>query len=338
MNHPEEPAEAEPLSDQKKGQTTSRGIYAIAGGVMLFAFGALVADVIHLHGEQADTSKSAPADGKIAFTPPPESKIPDGPGGDSIRHGMAIFRNTGTEAAQYVGNGLTCSNCHLDAGRKPLSAPMWSAWVSYPQYRSKNKKMNSMEDRLNGCFSYSMNGQGSPSGGPPPKGDPIYTDLEAYFHWLATGAPTGAKLEGAGFLKLKKTPLGYDRLRGQVVYQQHCAECHADDGQGRTDLNSRSIFPPLWGPHSYNWGAGMTQVNNAAGFIKVNMPLGAGNTLTDQQAWDVAAWIDSQERPKDPRQKGSVADNAKAFHNKEQSFYGKTVDGHLLGTGTPPAH
>ena len=61
-------------------------------------------------------------------------------------------------------------------------------------------------------------------------------------------------------------------------------------------------------------------------------------TLTDQQAWDVAAWIDSQERPKDPRQKGSVADNAKAFHNKEQSFYGKTVDGHLLGTGTPPAH
>ena len=118
------------------------------------------------------------------------------------------------------------------------------------------------------------------------------------------------------------------------MYAQHCASCHGDDGQGRTDINGRQVFPPLWGPRSYNWGAGMAQLNNAAGFIKANMPLGAGNTLTDQQAWDAAAWIDSQERPKDPRQKGTVAENVVAFHSGEKTFYGKTVDGHLLGSGT----
>lgn len=326
--------ETESPRDQRKWRGLPRSIYALGGGLLLFALVMLVRDDILLRS--GPPTPAAQDNGAIAFTPPPMSSIPNGPAGASIRHGMAIFENTGTEARAFVGNGLACRSCHLDAGRKADSAPMWAAWVSYPQYRAKNKKMNSMEDRLNGCFSYSMNGQDSPSGGPPPKGDPIYTDLEAYFHWLASNAPTGAKLKGAGFPKLKLSSLGYDRDRGRAVYAQHCASCHGDDGQGRRDLNGRQVFPPLWGANSYNWGAGMAQINNAAGFIKANMPLGAGNSLTDQQAWDAAAWIDSQERPKDPRQKGSVQDNAAAFHEGEKTFYGKTIDNHLLGTGTSP--
>ena len=222
----------------------------------------------------------------------------------------------------------------LDAGRKPDSAPMWAAWVTYPLYRSKNKQINTMEARIKGCFTYSMNAQDSPAGKAPPLGDQIYTDLQTYFHWLAKGAPTGTKLEGAGFFKLQETRLGYDPGRGAQVFQQNCASCHGADGQGQRDINGRVVFPPLWGPHSYNWGAGMASVKNAAGFVKKNMPLGQPDRLTDQQAWDVAAFIDSQERPKDPRQTGSIADAAKQYHSKKD-YYGKTVNGHVLGTGTP---
>src|SRR3546814_4376850 len=90
---------------------------------------------------------------------------------------------------------LSCASCHLDRGREPHSAPMWAAYVIYPKDRSKNKQINTMEDRLRGCFTYSMNGQDAPSGGPPPAGHPIYKDLQMYFHWLASGAPVGENLQ-----------------------------------------------------------------------------------------------------------------------------------------------
>src|SRR3546814_1300407 len=93
-------------------------------------------------------------------------------------------------------------------------------------------------------------------------------------------------------IKLKETKLGYDPGRGAQVFQQNCASCHGADGQGQRDINGRVVFPPLWGPHSYNWGAGMASVKNAAAFVKKNMPLGQTDRLTDQQAWDVAAYID----------------------------------------------
>src|SRR3546814_5560901 len=61
------------------------------------------------------------------FSPPAESSIPDGPDGDAIRRGMALFVNTKTNAADFVGNELSCASCHLDRGREPHSAPMWAA-------------------------------------------------------------------------------------------------------------------------------------------------------------------------------------------------------------------
>ena len=89
-------------------------------------------------------------------------------------------------------------------------------------------------------------------------------------------------------------------------------------------------FPPLWGPNSYNWGAGMHRVNTAAGFIKANMPFGRGGTLTDQQAWDVAAFVNSRPRPQDPRFTGDVAETRAKFHN-DDDFYGVTLDGKVVG-------
>lgn len=75
----------------------------------------------------------------------------------------------------------------------------------------------------------------------------------------------------------------------------------------------------------------MSSITNAAGFIKANMPLSQGNTLSDQEAWDVATFIDSQERPQDPRFSGSVAETRKKYHDSPMSMYGQSVNGVVLG-------
>ena len=277
----------------------------------------------------ATGAQPAPAD----FSPPAPSDIPPGPEGDAIKRGMAIFADARTNAGQFVGNAMACKNCHLDNGRQANSSPMWAAWVAYPQFRKKTGTVNTMEDRIRQCFRFSMNAPDSPSGGPPPDGSPVYADLESYFHWLAKGAPTGTKLKGAGY-PTPELPLGgYDPSLGAQVFQAKCTACHGNDGQGSTTPDGKVVYPPLWGPRSYNWGAGMARVDLAAGFIKANMPFGQGNTLSDGDAWNVAAFVDSHERPKDPRQTGTVAENARANFSGQKSYYGTIVGGKLLGTG-----
>lgn len=282
----------------------------------------------------ATSASTAPAPsavakvGEAAFTPPPESAIPDDPFGALVRQGRDIFTDTQKYAKQYVGNGLNCENCHLDAGRRANSAPLWAAYVRYPRYRSKNHKVNSFADRLQGCFRFSMNGKA-----PAPDSDVIRA-LTAYSYWLATGAPTGKDMPGFGYPKQGfNPPAAYDYAHGQKVYGEKCALCHGADGQGQK-VAGAYVFPPLWGPQSFNWGAGMHQLNNAAAFIKANMPFSRGGTLSDADAWDVAYFMDAHERPQDPRFNGNVAATRKQYHDSKWSLYGTEVNGVLLGSGT----
>ena len=60
------------------------------------------------------------------------------------------------------------------------------------------------------------------------------------------------------------------------------------------------MAPPVWGAHSYNIGAGMARVRTAAAFISDNMPFDQPGTLTDQQALDVAAYVNVHTRPDFP--------------------------------------
>ncbi|KWE60543.1 cytochrome C [Burkholderia ubonensis] len=259
------------------------------------------------------------------FTPPAESALPDDDFGKTVKLGERIFMHTPEFAGKYVGNPLTCASCHLDAGRRADSSPMWGAYPLYPAYRIKNGHVNTFAERLQGCFRYSMNGKA------PPNGDPILVALETYAYWLAQGAPIGGKLPGQGFPKLPPPAQKPDYARGAAVYAQHCALCHGADGQGQSS-GGKTVFPPLWGARSFNWGAGMGDIRNAAGFIKANMPLGLGGTLTDQQAWDVATFMDSHERPQDPRFTGSVEATRARFHDNPDSMYGRTVNGRVLGS------
>lgn len=273
----------------------------------------------------AQSSASPAMSAPIKFSPP--KVIPQGKFGDVIRFGKEVFDHTQSAAKPYVGNGLTCENCHLDSGRLANSAPMWAAFVSYPQYRSKNGKVDTLEERIQDCFRFSMNGR------PPEADSKQLVGLVSYLYWLGTGAPVGAKLAGAGYPRLPKPRLAADPDRGAPVYQAHCAMCHGADGLGQKAAGAY-VFPPLWGSDSFNWGAGMHKVSAAAGFIEANMPLALGGTLANQEAWDVAAFVDSHPRPQDPRFTGSVEQTRQKFHDSDD-YYGKTVRGVLLGGGNP---
>lgn len=262
----------------------------------------------------------------ISFHPPDEKSIPDNEFGRVVREGRNIFLETQIYAKDYVGNSLNCVNCHLDAGRLANSSPMWGAYVLYPAYRAKTKKVDTIESRMQGCFIYSMNGKA------PAADSEVMKSLVTYLYWLSTGAPVGEKLKGQGYPELKKPTRAPSWDAGLKVYEKNCALCHGPDGQGQF-AEGKTVFPPLWGSKSFNWGAGMHRINTAAAFIKANMPLGRGELLTEQEAWDVAYFINSHERPKDPRQKTSVADAKKEFHD-ENCSYGKTIDGHELGHGS----
>jgi thiosulfate dehydrogenase len=86
---------------------------------------------------------------------------------------------------------------------------------------------------------------------------------------------------------------------GARVYRNRCQLCHGANGEG-LKATARSgdgyLFPPLWGTDSYNIGAGMARVLTAARFIKARMPLG-DPSLTDDEAFDVAAFMNAQPRP-----------------------------------------
>jgi thiosulfate dehydrogenase len=265
------------------------------------------------------------------FTPPPESAIPDDGFGKMVRLGRDIMHDTPKYAKAYVGNSLSCVNCHTNGGRMAGSSPMWAAYVSYPAYRSKNKKVNTFEDRLQGCFMYSMNGKA------PAQGSETLVALESYAYWLSKGLPVGEKVAGRGYPDLPDPQQPPDYMRGQKVYEAKCSVCHAADGQGQY-VNGETVFPPLWGAKSFNWGAGMHSYKNAAKFIRANMPYGQSYSLTPQQAWDVAYFMDAHERPQDPRWTGTVADTRAKFHDSKFSLYGTQVNGILLGdTGAPKA-
>jgi thiosulfate dehydrogenase len=284
-------------------------------------------------GGAAETAAAAqpatPMDATMAsaakpFRSPPEASLADDEFGKVVLQGERIFTRTGEFAGKFVGNSLRCANCHLDAGRRADSAPLWGAFIAYPAYRAKDAKISTLAERIQGCFRYSMNGKA------PPLGDPVLVALESYAYWLAKGAPVGTKVPGSGYPKLPKPPLSADYARGERVYTANCALCHGTDGQGQSSAG-QVTFPPLWGKNSFNWGAGMHQVGNAAGFIKANMPLSRGGMLRDQDAWDVAMFMNSHDRPQDPRFTGSVEATRKKFHDSPDSMYGQMVNGRLLG-------
>lgn len=306
---------------------------------LLTVAAALLLGVVLIASAQAgsDTTPAfpAPTEGQYVHTPPSYEEIPDGPLGEAILRGWEIFNETQKFKGVYTYGDMTCASCHLGEGAIPFSAPVWPAVTTLPDYRGKNWRVNSVEDRISDCFAYSMNGQA------PEFGSDDMTALVAYHTWMAEGAPMGeSNIYGRGYGRLADPELEPDYARGEAVYEATCAVCHGPDGQGQR-AGDEVVFPPLWGDGSYNWGAGMTRMPIAAAFIYNNMPLGQPHLLSEQEAWDVAQFMNSHDRPQDPRYTGDVAETREKhinFHGA--TMYGLEVNGVVLGdhdnTGAKP--
>lgn len=242
-----------------------------------------------VHDEAPPRDAASGALGSTGAAPlraPPDSLIPKGVLGASIRRGHALLAATRDSLPDHVGNRLRCMSCHLDDGRRAYAAPLVGVYARYPQYRARNAKVNTIEDRINGCFQRSMNGR------PLPLDGRDMHDITAYLAWISRGIPVGATMKGQGFVTLR--PLPPDTARGATLFASVCARCHGTNGDGTV------IAPPLWGPESFNIGAGMARLRTAAAFIRHNMPFDNPGSLTDQQAFDVAAYIVSRPRPDFP--------------------------------------
>jgi thiosulfate dehydrogenase len=237
------------------------------------------------------------------WTPPDIKSVGDDAFGKLVKYGYALMTDTANqigpavadETKRYSGNNLSCQNCHLKAGTQPYAMPLTGVWGQFPQYRGREGEIGTLEERINGCMERSMNGRALPLGGREMKA------FLAFSKWISTGIPDGAKLTGNGALNVREPGRAADLAHGEQVYAQVCATCHGKDGQGQRAASGNGYqFPPLWGPDTYNNGAGMARLLSAAAFIKHNMPFGttyASAVLSDEDAYDVSAFINSAERP-----------------------------------------
>ncbi len=242
---------------------------------------------------QAGTERASGFD-PLAWTAPADSQIPADSLGASIRRGLALVTHTADSLPLYAPGNISCSNCHLAGGRNPDAAPLTGSHARFPKYLARSGAVVGLADRVNYCFTRSL------AGSRLPLDSREMQDILAYLAWLSRGVPVGEgdKLAGAnGLPEMRETLVG-DRARGGEVYAKYCAACHQRSGEG-----TRALHPPvpaLWGAKSFSVGASMTRHSKAASFIWHNMPLGAGKSLTPQQAFDVAAYVSAQPRPDSP--------------------------------------
>lgn len=300
---------------------------------------ALLVAGIALAAPLAAQEKAAPT---AAWTVPDIDSLPNDVYGKTVRYGKDLvertFAHLGPEVAnpakRYAGNNLACTSCHLDGASKKFGNGLIGTFADYPQYRPRENEVQSIADRVNGCLERSMNGRSLPLDSPEMRA------IEAYIKFMSSGIAVGKVLDGRGLPKINLISRAADPAQGKAVYVQFCVACHGANGEGvrvgKVGDAQGYLNPPLWGPDSFNNGAGMARVIMAARFIRGNMPKGVAHEapmLTDEQAFDVAAFINSHPRPQKanldadfPNRKNKPADAAfppyRAGFSAEQHKYG----------------
>jgi thiosulfate dehydrogenase len=217
---------------------------------------------------------------------PATAALPPGELGEVVKLGKKLFDETGTHplTRAYVRNALSCASCHPDSGAHPTAATLVGAATAYPAWSPREDTAITLEDRVLNCFMRSMNGTRPPNGSRPA------VALTAYLTWLSTDLPVRLNPDAPLGPRSARKPV-VDRARvsverGRRLFLERCAPCHGEDGQD----------PPVWGPRSFNAGAGLADVSRLAGWLRVTMPPDAPLS-SEADAIDVAAFVDSQPRP-----------------------------------------
>lgn len=237
---------------------------------------------------------------KAEWTAPDTNSIPSNEEGNLIRYGKELIANTayylgpkGTVA--HLSNGMNCQNCHINAGAKPYGNCFSAVASTYPVFRPRSGKIESIEFRISDCMQRSLNGKAM---------DSLSKEMRAmvaYLKWIGKDVAKGVKPKGSGSEELPFMERAADPAKGKIIYMAKCQTCHQKNGEGVLKPDSVAyVYPPLWGPHSYNIGAGLYRLTRFAGYVKNSMPFGATHEnpqLTNEEAWDVAAFVNSQPRP-----------------------------------------
>jgi len=231
---------------------------------------------------------------------PNENEIPYVSNGDLIRYGKELVVST----SKYLGpkgivaqitNGMNCQNCHLEAGTRNFGIPLSAVASTFPKWLERSERIQSVESRVNDCLQRSLNGK------PLDSSNYEMRAFVAYLKWLGHEVPKNVKPKGSGIKPLEYLDRTTDLAKGKIVFQKDCSRCHGDDGQGVFLQDETGYtYPPLWGDNSYNINATLYRVIPLASFIKSNMPFDKATSspvLSDEEAWDVAAYISSQYRP-----------------------------------------
>jgi len=234
----------------------------------------------------------------------PDEQFAQGSMDPIIKRGYLLIKETYKEIGpaaenperRFAGNHLTCANCHLQSGTQAGSGSWVGVIDRFPQFGGRGNKIGTIEDRINGCMERSMNGKKMDVE------DPDMKAIVAYMDWLGEDLPEEKEEEFKGYPKIELPNVAVNLEKGKEVYVRECMLCHGDNGQGLPKPGSKGYtYPPLWGPDSFNNGAGMHRVITAAEFIKSNMPYLQATwdnpKLTDEEAYNVAGYINSFDRP-----------------------------------------
>ena len=235
---------------------------------------------------------TAPSDWRMMYLAPEEKEL--------VVYGRELIAHTSEYlgpkgSVKSISNGMNCQNCHLNAGTQPWGNNYFAVQSTYPKFRARSGAIEDQVKRVNDCFERSLNGQALPAESKEMRG------ILAYIKWLGTDVAKKEVPRGSGIFKLKGLKRAIDPKKGAEVYAAKCQSCHQADGGGVLAVGGKSYtYPPLWGKNSYNHGAGLYRMSNFAGYVKYNMPLGATYDkpqLSDEEAWDLAAYVNSMPRP-----------------------------------------